>query len=103
MRFVHTKMGVTPLLSLACVLVICGCHRQPAVSRSMQPTIKPGENITVDYSAYSMAAPKRWDVAAFEPPGFTNQIWVMRVVALPGETVSFATGGIRINGQPLVL
>jgi len=26
----------------------------------------------------------------------------MRVVALPGETVAFASGGITVNGKPLV-
>ena len=33
----------------------------------------------------------------------TNELWVMRIIALPGETVLFATGGIKVNGQPLVL
>jgi signal peptidase I len=97
------KIKATPLLSLVCALIICGCRQQSFVSRSMQPTIKPGEKVIVDYTAYAVATPKRWDVVAFEPPTFTNQIWLMRVVALPGESVSFATGGITINGQPLAL
>ena len=69
----------------------------------MQPTIKPGEKVTVNYFAYAVGKPKRWDVVAFEPPVFTNQIWLARVIALPGEIVSFASGGIAINSQPLVL
>lgn len=55
----------------------------------------------MDYTAYAVAGPKRWDVVTFEPPMFTNQIWVMRVIALPGETVSFAAGGVTLNGQPV--
>jgi signal peptidase I len=98
-----TKDKATAVLLLVCAILVCGCRRQAAVSRSMQPTIKPGEKVTVDYTAYAVAAPKRWDVVAFEPPTFTNRMWLMRVVALPGETVSFATGGVTINGQPLVL
>jgi len=69
----------------------------------MAPTIKPGEKLIVNYTAYVVAAPKRWDVVAFQPPMFTSQTWVMRVVALPGENVSFASGGIAVNGQPLAL
>jgi signal peptidase I len=69
----------------------------------MSPTIKRGETVSVDYTGYAVAAPKRWDVVTFEPPMFTNQVWAMRVVALPGETVSFATGGVTLNGRPLML
>src|ERR1051325_11469984 len=101
MRTLSNKNAVQ-LLLLSC-LMICGCRRQTFVSRSMQPTIKPGETVTVDYTAYKVATPKRWDVVAFQPPMFTNEIWLMRIVALPGETISFATGGITVNGQPLVV
>ena len=69
----------------------------------MSPTIKPGEKVKVDYTAYAVAAPKRWDVVVFEPPMLTKQTFAMRVVALPGETLSFASNGIAINGQPLAL
>src|SRR3989442_1573537 len=91
------------LFVLACALVICGCRRHTFVSGSMQPTIKPGEKITVDYTAYAFATPKRWDVVAFEAPMFTNEVWLMRIVALPGESVAFARGGVTVNGQALVL
>ena len=69
----------------------------------MSPSIKQGEKVTVDYTAYAVAAPKRWDVVVFEPPMITNQVLAMRVVALPGETVAFATGGITLNGKRLIL
>src|SRR5438552_9125773 len=95
------KQKLQAFLLLAIIVSVGGYRRQTFVTRSMQPTIKPGERITVDYTAYLVASPKRWEVVAFEPPMFTNELWVMRLVALPGETVSFATGGIRINGQRL--
>jgi signal peptidase I len=64
----------------------------------MAPTIAPGETVTVDYAAYALAAPKRFDVVAFEPPTFTNQVWLMRVVALPGETVVFTNCVFTVDG-----
>jgi signal peptidase I len=69
----------------------------------MSPSIKQGETVSVDYTAYAVAAPKRWDVVIFEPPMFMNHVWAMRVVAMPGESVSFATGGVSVNGRPLTL
>jgi signal peptidase I len=84
-------------------LAVFGCQRQTLVSSSMSPTIKPGEKVTVDYSAYLVATPKRWDVVAFEPPGVTNQVWLMRIVGLPGESVAFIEGALAVNGQALIL
>jgi signal peptidase I len=70
----------------------------------MTPTIKPGEKVVIDFTAYAASTPARWDVVAFEHPKFTNELHIMhimRVVALPGETVSFGRGGITVNGLPL--
>jgi signal peptidase I len=66
----------------------------------MMPTIKLGERLRVDYSAYALGAPKRWDVVAFEAPMFTNQVWVMRIVALPGDSVLITNNTLSINGVP---
>lgn len=83
--------------------IACGCDDGTVVSSSMSPTIAPGEKVTIDYSAYAISEPKRWDVVAFEAPGQTNETWVFRVVALPGERVDFASHGIAVNRKSLVL
>jgi signal peptidase I len=95
------------LLCVTCVatMFICSCKRGVA-SPSMSPTITPGESVTVDYSAYFVAKPKRWDVVAFcGPTPFlrTNMPGgsVKRVVALPTETISLTSTGILVNGTPL--
>jgi len=69
----------------------------------MSPTISPGERLTVDYGAYATAKPARWDVVVFRPPMLSNDLWFMRVIALPGETVTFATGDITLNSKALDL
>jgi len=98
-RLSHRTTGMV----LASALLACSCRDSTVMTSSMSPTIKQGETVSVDYTAFAVAAPMRWDVVIFEPPMFTNQIWAMRVVAIPGETVSFATGGIAVNGLPLTL
>src|SRR3954468_21648813 len=92
-----------PIIVRSGLLLLCGCQRRTFISGSMAPTIAAGEKIVVDYSAYAFAKPQRWDVVAFEYPKDTNQVWVMRVIGLPGETVSFATGGVTINNASLVM
>lgn len=93
----------TIVLALCAALIACGCRDSTFSSSAMLPTIKPGETVSVDYSAYTVATPRRWDIVTFEPPTFPNEVWAMRIVALPGETVSFATGGVTVNGRPLTL
>src|SRR5687768_8222741 len=85
------------------VVLLTGCRPAIQASSSMAPTIMPGERVTVDYSAYAVTSPKRWDVIAFRPPVHSNAVFVMRVVGMPGETVAFATGSITVNGRPLSL
>jgi signal peptidase I len=90
------------ILAVLVAVAFCGCTEEALMpSSSMAPTIKPGSKIKIDRRAYASEAPKRWDVICFAPPMYTNQIWIMRVVALPGETVSFGTNGVLVNSQAL--
>ena len=97
------KTRVFPYIVTLCVVVFCGCRQHNIVSSSMAPTMKPGEKIVVDYTAYALGAPRRWDVVAFEPPMYNNQLWAMRVVGLPSETISVSSNGITVNGVVMSL
>lgn len=88
--------------AFAGLVTLCGCSPKTVVSSSMSPTIKAGTKVAVDWTAYATRAPKRWDVVCFEPPMSSNQFWVMRVVGLPGDCISFSTGAITLNGQSLM-
>ena len=85
------------------VFATLGCRRAVQASGGMEPSIKRGEKVTLDFAAYSIAAPSRWDVIAFYPSYASNEIILKRVVALPGESVAFATNGIAVNGQRLAV
>jgi signal peptidase I len=79
-------------------------------SRSMAPTILPGDRILVDKLAFAVtlpfsnqallrwATPQRWDIVTFRAPT-TGVLMVKRVVGLPGDTVSWQSGRLRINDQ----
>jgi signal peptidase I len=96
-------MGAMKLIIVAIALaaaVLCGCRDAIQASSSMAPTIKAGERVRIDHTAYAVTSPKRWDVIAFTPPFDSNSVFIMRVVGMPGETIGF-TNGITVNGQPL--
>ena len=47
------------------------------------------------------ALPKRGDVVVFRWPGDRSQIWVKRVIGLPGDRISLSNGRVSINGTPV--
>jgi signal peptidase I len=91
-------------------------------SDSMQPTLKPGDHILVmrSWLAYPRGqVPDRGDIVTFLPPdealallqdgppepkglGLKRpEVWIKRVVGLPGETILIRGGRIFVNGSPL--
>lgn len=82
-----------------------GCKPDEYIQRSisMSPTIKNGEIIFVDRSAYKHKSPQRWDVVLLKPPApYTSDgVLAFRIIGLPGETVSFRGNELLINGQTI--
>lgn len=99
------------LLLLLCVLaarsIVIDWNHVP--SGSMAPSILPGDRILVNKLAFSLRlpfarqplihwrSPERWDAVVFEAPN-SGVLMVKRVVGLPGDTVSWRDGSLRING-----
>ena len=67
----------------------------------MQPHLYTGERVLANKLAYHLASPKRGDIVIFDYPKDTHQIYVKRVIGLPGETVAIQAGQVLINGLPL--
>jgi len=86
---------------LAIILSLSGCNRKTVrqVSSSMEPTIKKGEVVAVDEAAYRSTPPACWDVVTFEPPQHPGQVWALRIVGLPGETIDITPAGVSIDGK----
>ncbi len=91
-------------------------------SASMEPTLLIGDALLASkypygYSTASLpihiafpqtervlgSLPKRGDVVVFRWPGDTSQVWVKRVVGLPGDHVQMRAGRLWLNGKPVAL
>ena len=89
-------------------------------SGSMEPTLLIGDELLATkfpygYSAASLPAfvvlpteqrylgalPKHGDVVVFRWPGDRSQVWVKRVIGLPGDHISLENGRVSINGTPV--
>lgn len=96
------KRTLPVLAAIAVISCICGCRSHSVAMASMAPTANPGETVRLDHTAYVTSLPERWDIVVFEMPRYPGTLYSFRVVALPGETVSLVTGGISVNGRPVV-
>jgi len=96
----------TSIIILTLLVLISGCSersfRQNG-SSAMSPTIKPNETVVADMSAFRNTGPQRWDVVVFHPPPQPwipkEEIWVQRVIGLPGESLEIRDDGIYIDGK----
>jgi signal peptidase I len=88
-------------------------------SGSMEPTLLIGDELLATkypygYGSASLpsfivlpntsrilgALPRRGDIVVFRWPGDRSQIWVKRVIGLPGDRIALNDGIVSINGTP---
>jgi signal peptidase I len=67
---------------------------------SMFPTYVDGSRNFINKLAYRRADPHRGDVVAIRMAG-EHEMWLKRIVGLPGETVAFANGKLLIDGKEI--
>lgn len=97
----RSRFGRVVTSSFLAVLLVQGCSSHCVKSSAMAPTVPSGERVRVYYLSYLFYGPRRGDIVAFRPPGRTNQVWIMRVIGLPHDTVSISEGEFRVNGKRL--
>ena len=68
-------------------------------SESMENTIMTGDRIFGNRLAYMFSDPQRYDIVIFKYPDDETQLYIKRVIGLPGETVEIREGKVYIDGS----
>ncbi|MGD0189633.1 MAG: signal peptidase I [Rhizomicrobium sp.] len=113
-----------PLLTILLVLVATTAVARPyyVPTGSMEPTIQIGDALLTTkfaygYSRYSMPfgigpasttrflqrMPSRGDIIVFRLPRDPDQVYIKRLIGLPGDHIQMVGGRLWINGQELAL
>ncbi len=64
---------------------------------SMENTIMPGDRLIGNRLAYLVGEPERGDIVIFRYPDNEEDLYVKRVIGLPGETIVIEDGKIYVN------
>lgn len=68
-------------------------------TQSMQETIMVGDRIFGNRLAYVFGEPKRYDIVIFKYPDNESQLYIKRIIGLPGETVTVREDGVYIDSD----
>jgi len=96
--FVSLTAQVVLLIAIAAAFFV----RTPQVDGlSMEPRVHAGEFVLINTLAYRFGSIRRGDVVAFRHDAPNPEIYIKRVIGLPGERVSVRDGVVAIDGRPL--
>jgi signal peptidase I len=102
-----SRINIKKWLSITAVVLVAGIVLAIAIGfgtskrvngSSMRPTLRAGDRVLVDTSAYHKKGPSRLDVVALHAPRIKG-LSVRRVIGVPGDRVQLRA----VDGQPQVL
>lgn len=96
--YVKTVGGALLITYIVTSKIVAGAQ---VPTGSMESTVDKGSGVVVNKSAYWFWEPKRGDIVAFYLPDDEEKIFLKRIIALPGETISGCDGKIYIDGKVL--
>lgn len=93
------EIAKTVIIALAIVIPIRFYLFQPffVKGESMEPTFENGDYLIIDEISYRLRDPQRGEVVVFRYPQNPNQLFIKRIIGLPGETIEVKNDIITIS------
>ena len=121
-RWLNTIGEIAAVLAVVAVAKSAIAEPYYVPSGSMEPTLLVGDELLATkfpygYSSASLpisialpqtqrflgALPERGDVVVFRHPHNRTQVWVKRVIGLPGDRVEMRNGRLWLNGEQVAV
>lgn len=89
------------ILYVLIALFITNCVFHPFVisGTSMETTLEGGEYVLSNVFTPIFFGINRFDVVAVKSPENDGELWVKRVIGMPGDTISYEKNVLTINGE----
>ncbi|MEO6913985.1 MAG: signal peptidase I [Candidatus Baltobacteraceae bacterium] len=100
----HWRSVASATLQIAVLgaLALAFFMRTPQVSGlSMSPHIASGEYVLINTVAYRIGRPERSEIVAFRHDSSAPEVYLKRIIGLPGDRIRIVRGSVIINGKVL--
>ena len=84
----------------AMVILVFVARKEEVRGTSMYPTLVEGESVIINMAANYVGEIKRFDVVVAREYR-SDDLWVKRVIGLPGETISFREDVLYVDGKAM--
>ncbi|MCL2371905.1 MAG: signal peptidase I [Defluviitaleaceae bacterium] len=71
------------------------------VGNSMEPTLQHGDMVVLNRLSYWFISPRAGDIVAFPYQGNPSEMYIKRVVGVPGDIIDLRNGIFYVNDQPM--
>lgn len=96
-------VDVIVVIILAMFLVQYMGMNYEVIGHSMEPAFQVDDTVLVDQISYKIGKPHRFDVVLFRSSSNKEQIYMKRVIGLPGEKLQIQNGNVYIDDRLLDL
>ncbi|MDQ2663911.1 MAG: signal peptidase I [Candidatus Eremiobacteraeota bacterium] len=104
LRELRWRPAVSVMLQIAALglILLAFFVRAPQVTGlSMAPHIASGEVVLINTMAYRLRAPGRGDIIAFPHESPAHEVFIKRIIGLPGDRIAIDRGKVVRNGEAL--
>ena len=84
----------------AMVILVFVARKEEVRGTSMSPTLVEGESVIINMAANYVGEIKRFDVVVAREYR-SDDLWVKRVIGLPGETISYREDVLYVDGKAM--
>jgi len=92
---------IVPALLIALLINVFLGQATRVDGQSMEPSLHSDERLVVEKLSYRLRGPQRFDIVVIRVPSQGDELLIMRVICLPGESVEIRDGVVYINGAEL--
>lgn len=84
----------------AMIILVFVARKEEVRGTSMYPTLQEGESVIINMAANYVGEIKRFDVVVAREYR-SDDLWVKRVIGLPGETISYREDVLYVDGKAM--
>ena len=104
LEIVYTILDFARLILItvvaAMVILVFVARKEEVRGTSMYPTLVEGESVIINMAANYVGEIKRFDVVVAREYR-SDDLWVKRVIGLPGETISYREDVLYVDGKAM--